>query len=268
MFKLFYREKWTLFDESTRVPLLISHPKSPFQGQHYKDPVELIDVFATLKDLLQAPFDENKVYKGIPKVTLQGKSLAPVVLGKQLWEKAFPQKTKEPQFFIRSSNALNNASSAATGNIMPVMQRTFAITQSTRCAKKNRIPPATVGDMIRLDSSKSKKILRRAVWEDCNVDYKGNDEVALIGYSMRTADYRYTAYFHYNKTSFLGKVQVDVVNPPYQHELYDHKNETLQDFTHRETVNLAYKPSYTITVNQLKSKLIHFIQNEAIFHKN
>jgi iduronate 2-sulfatase len=48
-------EKWTLFDESTRVPLMISHPKSPFKGTHSYDPVELVDVFPTLLDLVSAP---------------------------------------------------------------------------------------------------------------------------------------------------------------------------------------------------------------------
>ena len=75
-------EKWTLFDESTRVPLLISHPKSPFQGSHYKSPVELIDIYPTVLDLVQAPYDKNKVCRQDNKCKpLQGKSLAGVILG-------------------------------------------------------------------------------------------------------------------------------------------------------------------------------------------
>jgi arylsulfatase A-like enzyme len=75
-------EKWTLFDESTRVPLLISHPKSPFQGSHYKSPVELIDIYPTVLDLVQAPYDVDKVCKFDNKCKpLQGKSLAGVILG-------------------------------------------------------------------------------------------------------------------------------------------------------------------------------------------
>jgi arylsulfatase A-like enzyme len=37
-------EKWSLFDESTHVPLMIYHPDSPYKGRHYPEPVELIDV--------------------------------------------------------------------------------------------------------------------------------------------------------------------------------------------------------------------------------
>ena len=74
-------EKWTLFDESTRVPLLISHPKSPYQGSHYKSPVELIDIYPTVLDLVAPKYDEKKVCEGNVCRPLQGKSLASIVLG-------------------------------------------------------------------------------------------------------------------------------------------------------------------------------------------
>lgn len=81
-------EKWTLFDESTRVPLLISHPKSPFKGSHYRSPVELIDIYPTVLDLLQAPYDKSKVCQKDDKCKpLQGKSLAGVILGDELANK-------------------------------------------------------------------------------------------------------------------------------------------------------------------------------------
>merc|ERR1719223_2426900 len=78
-------EKWTLFDEAVKVPLMISHPQSPFQGQHYSQPVELIDVFPTIQDLLMHPFNKENIYKGVKDIPLQGKSLAAVVLGEKLW---------------------------------------------------------------------------------------------------------------------------------------------------------------------------------------
>jgi hypothetical protein len=83
---LCYSEKWTLFDEATRVPLIIHHPLSPFKGQHYKHPVELIDVFPTVLDLLQVPTERVAHCASVVSdcTPLQGKSLAPVVLG-NLW---------------------------------------------------------------------------------------------------------------------------------------------------------------------------------------
>ena len=104
------REKWTLFDESTRVPLLLYHPSSPMKGQRYSDPVELIDIYPTLLDLLGAPYDEMRVYqpnngdKARRKFALQGRSLAPFILGQK------PQATRKFALSqVRSSSALTQA---------------------------------------------------------------------------------------------------------------------------------------------------------------
>jgi hypothetical protein len=58
---------------------------------------------------------------------------------------------------------------------------------------------------------------------------------------------------------------IDYKSLPYAQELYDHKNETLADFTHRETFNLAIRPAYTNVVNGLREKLIKYIQENIIF---
>ena len=87
-------EKWSMFDESTRVPLMIHHPLSPFQGQHYTEPVELIDVFPTVIDLLNAPYDRKKICtQGTTCHALQGKSLAPIVLG-SVWKEEAERRAK------------------------------------------------------------------------------------------------------------------------------------------------------------------------------
>jgi arylsulfatase A-like enzyme len=84
------REKWTLFDEATRVPLLIYHPLSPFRGQQYANPVELIDIYPTLLDMAGIPFQsaapnipisDNCFHPGGRCPPLDGTSLAPVILG-------------------------------------------------------------------------------------------------------------------------------------------------------------------------------------------
>ena len=58
------REKWSLFDESSSVPLLVAHPDSPFKGQHYPHPVELLDVYPTVVDLLNVPIQREKTCAG------------------------------------------------------------------------------------------------------------------------------------------------------------------------------------------------------------
>ena len=240
-----------------------------------------MDVFPTVRDLLGAPFNQKIVYKGVKDIHLQGKSLAPVVLGTELYERYLPEKAQYVRYKVTSEAAVQRTSNNGTLSrtspavTMPQLERNYAFTQTARCAKFKDVSPSERAFVGKPPSSASasslstKKTARRVVWDDCNVDYKGQDEISLLGYSMRTPDYRYTAYFHYNKTSFLGRqVRVDVSQLPFQQELYDHKNETLQDFTHRETVNLAYKVAYSGIVSQLRQKIIRFIQSEAVFHKD
>jgi len=109
------REKWTVFEESTRVPLFISHLQSPFQNKHYSHPVELIDIFPTLVDLLEIPQKRPCKAMGDMNIChpLQGKSLRDVVLG-------------DHSKHLRS----------APLHDMPLLSRDFAISQSWRCAKK------------------------------------------------------------------------------------------------------------------------------------
>jgi hypothetical protein len=90
------------------------------------------------------------------------------------------------------------------------------------------------------------------------------NEVSLMGYSLRTPDYKYIAYFPLNRTTW--KIELD--RPPYQQELYDHKNETLADFNHREVTNLAFRSAYGVTVNNLRRKLIDFIRTKIVFKKH
>ena len=52
--------KDSLFDESGRVPLVIAHPASPYKKSHVFEPVELVDVFPTILDLISSPHIRTK----------------------------------------------------------------------------------------------------------------------------------------------------------------------------------------------------------------
>jgi arylsulfatase A-like enzyme len=65
-------QKWHLWDESTRVPLLIHVPGLKRQGQTCDHPVSLIDLYPTLNDLCGLPSEPNKGRSGRP---LDGHSL-------------------------------------------------------------------------------------------------------------------------------------------------------------------------------------------------
>ncbi|MBN2295850.1 MAG: DUF4976 domain-containing protein, partial [Pirellulales bacterium] len=62
-------QKMSLFEGSTRVPLIIVSPKSAAKGAVAKAPVGLIDLYPTLAELCGVPAPEN----------LQGQSLVPML---------------------------------------------------------------------------------------------------------------------------------------------------------------------------------------------
>jgi len=163
-------EKWSMFDESTRVPLMVYHPLSPFGGQHYTEPVELIDVFPTVIDLLNPPFHREKIYNA-PRtrhprkiVPLAGKSLAPMVLGAH-WIPHLGSFRAHPllaaDYYTPIAHGSGTAAAAASKKevkqqlrmmmgggggggggsllhhpVMPIHKQKFALSQIWRCSPK------------------------------------------------------------------------------------------------------------------------------------
>lgn len=78
---------------------------------------------------------------------------------------------------------------------------------------------------------------------------------------MRTLDYRYNAWFHLNLQTMTPQLDV----PPFNEELYDHRGETPQDFTHLELVNLVHRPGFETVVTSQRQKLIDFIKKNIVF---
>ena len=69
-------QKWHLWDESTRVPLLVRVPGCAGNGKTCEHPVSLVDVYPTLVDLCGLPARPNKA-RGGPD--LDGHSLRPLL---------------------------------------------------------------------------------------------------------------------------------------------------------------------------------------------
>eukprot|EP00596_Hydrurales_sp_CCMP1899_P000485 CAMPEP_0119043528 /NCGR_PEP_ID=MMETSP1177-20130426/23099_1 /TAXON_ID=2985 /ORGANISM="Ochromonas sp, Strain CCMP1899" /LENGTH=555 /DNA_ID=CAMNT_0007011825 /DNA_START=312 /DNA_END=1979 /DNA_ORIENTATION=+ len=241
-------EKWSLFDESTHVPLIISHPLSPFKGQRYSNPVELIDVFPTINDLLGAPYSKRQLYgtdaskkgggwsrKFIP---LQGKSLAPLILGKE--------------FRYRPIKA--NSKIIYNGDLMPTLNHTFALSQTWRCAPKDK---ALRDQRVDLGAAEG---LRQ--WDACSVDKIDHwTETSVMGYSMRTLDFRYTMYI-----PFLRPHRIPIFEEPiFAEELYDHRGDKLSDLGHKEIVNLAKDPKFRTVLEIYRRDLRSFLYNEVFY---
>ncbi|MCU0242707.1 MAG: sulfatase, partial [Vicinamibacteria bacterium] len=77
--------KAALFEQATRVPLIIAAPGLPARGQTCARPVELIGLFATLCDLCGLPLPSG----------IQGASLSPLLDDPaQAWAPAYMQQTR------------------------------------------------------------------------------------------------------------------------------------------------------------------------------
>lgn len=291
-------EKWSLFDESTHVPLIIAHPKSPHKGKHYREPVESIDIYATLNEILMAPYDAKKVCKnGVECRALQGKSLAPIILPQafsnhtavakktSFWSNLFHTNGGDAVSPSQSIRALNGMSDTNTTHLRGNMMRhhnqhqalrngtvepypfptvdyhfemDFALSQNWRCAKKSDIIAAKA---LVSNNPNAGKMNRKSIWYDCDKNYKGNEEVSVMGYSMRSRDFRYTGWFHYNRVKCIPILDVS----PLDEELYDHRFETFADFTHLETVNLVHRPGFENIVRDMREKTVNFIRKKVVF---
>jgi len=307
-----------MFDESTRIPLFIYHPQTPYAGQHYKDPVELVDVYPTVTDLLSLPYDHAKMCTGqkwqnMERVChqLQGKSLARVVLGDDLHSQLVLSDSHHEQnkhrlvvapggpsspttttrgrklivstsvdidpdtlYFNHDWNAFgidpsivgkyfhyprgmmyttsnfqnitinfdNNSTrstlnsfssrifdsefhrsgmvvdaterslleSTGVSSSMPRLDMRFALSQSWRFTKVDLVKKAAAW------VKEGRKHPRpRSQWFDCDKTLQPNDEVSLMGYSMRTNDFRYTSWYHYNRKLCLPIIDL----APYEEEV-------------------------------------------------
>ena len=260
--------------------MLIAHPQSPFKGQHYSPPVESVDVYATLNELLRLPQKRESICGTPPNhwvcQPLDGKSLASVVLGVPKEDLGAATKTTRQLLGNKSLRRRSGDTSAtavpASASIataittlpegpvtMPRFTHDFAISQVIRCAPLARIPNReTAPHRVHSPENKGEAHAQRnALWNDCETRKHNDAEMSLLGYAMRTAEYRYVAYYPYDRKKQRPEVSATVA--PYEEELFDHKNETLADFTHREVANLAYRPGYGVVIAHFRTKLAEFV---------
>lgn len=226
---------------------MIAHPLSPFKGQHYTHPVELIDVFPTINDLIAAPYNRDHIYDILPDgthgptgrkyVPLQGKSLAPLVLGKD----------------FRYRGGRTNHKIHYDGALMPSLSHRFALSQVWRCA--------TVKN-ARLDSRIDPAIEQREVrWDSCTLGGNSDRDVSVMGYSMRTLDFRYTMYIPFKLPHRIPIWNATI----FAEELYDHRDGYLGDMGHRETVNLALDAKFQDVLGKHRSELRNFLWDEVVY---
>ena len=96
-------QKQTLFENATRIPLIISTPNSTNKGLKSMSPVELIDLYPTLMDLTKINTPKHVVGKSLVPIM---KNVNSSVRGSALtrWRNGYSIKTKRYRFTIWGSN--------------------------------------------------------------------------------------------------------------------------------------------------------------------
>ena len=242
-------EKWTLFDESTHIPLMIYHPDSPYKSQMMKYPVELIDIFPTIIDLIAAPYHPEDIYNSKGRFKrkyhkLQGKSLAPYILG-------YNYNLSTTQIKNNRNNNCNDINECNDIN-----KNSYAVTQMFKCAKKE--------DLWINPRVYTHKPFRKRIFGECDIHNTTNtEEFAVMGYSLRSKLYRYTAWIPFDRKILMPFYD----EPIYAEEFYSHENEQLGDLYIYESNNLIDDVSYSKIIDYYRFELMNFIKNKIIYRK-
>eukprot|EP00055_Hartaetosiga_balthica_P008669 m.32958 g.32958 ORF g.32958 m.32958 type:complete len:737 (-) comp6423_c0_seq2:179-2389(-) len=122
----------------------------------------------------------------------------------------------------------------------------YAFTQYSRCPGKRWWPNVTLGKPD-------------YIWNNCENVPAPN--ISYMGYSIRSQEYRYTAWFNWN-----GKnCSVDFSSKPYAVELYSHVNHTSYpiDFDNFENENIVNEIEMKDIVQALHTRLVtHFVSTQ------
>ena len=92
-----------------------------------------------------------------------------------------------------------------------------------------------------------------------------NDDVTVMGYSLRTPDWRYTEWAAFDGKADGGRGRVNFSAPLYGVELYDHRGSVgdVNDFDAHENENLANHPEHSALVANLSTMLRAIVANST-----
>ena len=286
----------SLFDESSRVPLVIAHPNSPYRGSHVFEPVELVDLFPTILDLVSSPHIRGKSImhahsraheqQGLlgPRKRdhhrgrheeLSGKSLASLVVGSKY---RLSLQRGRSAHGAGGSIASHRHSQRQGGPAMGThLHSGFALTQALRCADwSGGKDPVYSGAA----ASPAEAQAAATNWRECALGNRSASAGAgaagtattVMGYSMRTLDFRYTLWLHFDPSSLLVQWERGV----YAEELYDHREDGgAGDLGKYELVNLRAphapaetKEAYREAAHEQRSMLVHFLHRHHHNHRH
>ena len=240
--------KWTLFDEATRVPLIVVDPAipSPSRGLHYPFPVELLDIFPTLLDMFPSLLRCPPAPASLPLPlrsrvkcpSLQGKSLARVIYSLPVpgFSSQAPTTNSFSQPFRFFTSSLSSLFTTTSPKLqLPKLNMTFAVSQVLKCAKNTEILKHA-NEVTQLKASlrgisdtrtRSTPIAVSNItnpWRHCVTTAKNmvtddivmTDETSLMGYSFRLRDFQYIIWWRYDRQ----RCRLQWQEPPYAEEYY------------------------------------------------
>ena len=148
----------------------------------------------------------------------------------------------------------------------------FALTQALRCADwsggKDPVYSGAAGSPAEAQAAATN-------WRECALGnrsaYAGaaGTTSTVMGYSMRTLDFRYTLWLHFDPSSLLVQWERGV----YAEELYDHREDGgAGDLGKYELVNLLAphapaetKEAYREAAHEQRSMLVHFLHRQVTY---
>ena len=87
-----------------------------------------------------------------------------------------------------------------------------------------------------------------------------------MAYSMRTLDFRYTMWIHFNRVHLVPD-WLHAGGPIYAEELYDHRGEALGSLTQYELVNVAGNTLFAPSLLEQRTMLLDYLQHKAVFEQ-
>merc|ERR1712187_125515 len=90
------------------------------------------------------------------------------------------------------------------------------------------------------------------------------EDFAYMGYTVRTAEWRYTEYALWDGQALRPKWNTSI--PSFGSQLYDHRKDDglgVRAFDDTENENLAFSPQYAETVAQLSQQLRKFFSSAS-----
>jgi hypothetical protein len=140
------------------------------------------------------------------------------------------------------------------GNLMPNLNRDFSVSQTWRCADKQ----------LAFEDSRTNNTLPSDLqqWHACDVDKNNvSTKISVMGYSMRTLDFRYTMYI-----PFLNPQRIPVFDVPiFAEELYDHRGDISNDLRYKELINLVSDSNYSTILQKYRKNMRRFLWKEVVY---